>query len=109
MCQPMMGLLTHEDDPDGRYHCILTYSRALTPQEIADYELDDLTAYKPPSCKFQEQRQRLGLSLKDISDMTGISPRTMERYERNDGFLKCTVENAVKIAKAMNTTVEDLI
>lgn len=40
MCQPMQGLLRREDDMDGEYYDILVYSRELTTDEIADYELD---------------------------------------------------------------------
>ena len=41
-CQPMTGLIRREDDPTGRYHDILIYSRPLTDDELNDYELDYL-------------------------------------------------------------------
>ena len=39
-CQPMTGFVNREDDPTGKYYDILIYDRALSPKEIADYELD---------------------------------------------------------------------
>lgn len=39
-CQPMKGLIRREDDPTGRYHDILVYSRSLSDSEINSYELD---------------------------------------------------------------------
>lgn len=43
-CQPLDGLIESNDDPSGKYHSILTYNRQLTPDELTEYELDDLTA-----------------------------------------------------------------
>lgn len=40
--QPTKGILFAEDDPSGRYHAILTYSRKLTDKDLDDYELDYL-------------------------------------------------------------------
>ena len=40
-CQPN-GVIERQDDPGGRYHDILIYSRELTAKELADYELDYL-------------------------------------------------------------------
>lgn len=36
----MQGLDHAEDDPAGKYHNILVYTRPLTEQETRDYELD---------------------------------------------------------------------
>ena len=41
-CQPMDGFTEREDDPTGKYHDIISYSRKLTDKEVADYELDYL-------------------------------------------------------------------
>lgn len=41
-CQPMNSLVNIEDDPTGKYHDILTYSRHLTEKECQDYDLDYL-------------------------------------------------------------------
>lgn len=41
-CQPMDGFIDREDDPTGKYHDILNYSRQLTGQEETEYELDYL-------------------------------------------------------------------
>lgn len=39
-CQPLDGFLEREDDPLNEYHDVLVYSRRLTPEECAEYELD---------------------------------------------------------------------
>ena len=41
-CQPMKGLEKADDDPTGKYHSILTYSRELTQEELQEYELDEI-------------------------------------------------------------------
>ena len=41
--QPLDGLIETNDDPQGNYHTILKYNRELSPEEISQYELDDLT------------------------------------------------------------------
>lgn len=40
--QPRAGLLGIEEDPRGKYHNILVYSRRLTVEELKQYELDYL-------------------------------------------------------------------
>ena len=41
-CLPMAGLIRREDDPTGKYHDILIYSRPLNDHEQDGYELDYL-------------------------------------------------------------------
>ena len=41
-CQPKDGFNEREDDPSGKYHDILIYSRKLTDRELEEYELDYL-------------------------------------------------------------------
>jgi len=41
-CQPMNGLVRREDDPSGKYHDILVYSRPLNDHEQEECELDYL-------------------------------------------------------------------
>ena len=41
-CQPMRGLIERQDDSTGKYWDILVYDRQLTPEEVRDYELDEL-------------------------------------------------------------------
>lgn len=40
-CQPMRGLIDGVE-ASGKYWAMLTYNRKLTPEEIRDYELDEL-------------------------------------------------------------------
>ena len=42
MCQPMDGFLRREDDPNGKYHDVIVYSRELTDEELEQYELDEI-------------------------------------------------------------------
>ena len=39
-CQPMTGFIERIDDVLQEYHDILVYERALSKQELRDYELD---------------------------------------------------------------------
>ena len=39
-CQPSDGLQGREDDPEGKYHDVIIYSRPLSSEERRDYELD---------------------------------------------------------------------
>ena len=41
-CQPMNGFYERQDDPTGKYHDILIYTRQLQDEELEDYELDYL-------------------------------------------------------------------
>ncbi len=41
-CQPMKELLLVGDDPNGRYHDILSYARKLSDDDVTNYELDYL-------------------------------------------------------------------
>ena len=41
-CQPMRGLLRRKDDPLGMYWDVIVYSRKLTEEELAGYDLDYL-------------------------------------------------------------------
>ena len=43
-CQPKEGLIERQDDPKGKYHDLLVYDRKLTDKELADYELDLVSA-----------------------------------------------------------------
>lgn len=39
-CQPMKGLVSRQDDPQGIYWDVLIYDRALTKKEQTEFELD---------------------------------------------------------------------
>jgi hypothetical protein len=39
-CQPMNGLVDHEEDVTGKYWDILIYDRELTAEECKHYSLD---------------------------------------------------------------------
>lgn len=52
-------------------------------------------------------RERRGLTLQQIEDLTGISFNTISRYER--GIISPNVDTASKIAQALGVTVDELI
>lgn len=52
-------------------------------------------------------RERRGLTLQQIEDLTGISFNTISRYER--GIISPKVDTASKIAQALGVTVDELI
>lgn len=49
-----------------------------------------------------------GLMIKELSAMTGISKRTIDTYVSNRGVIP-SAEIAVRLAKALDTTVEYLV
>ena len=45
------------------------------------------------------------LSQQKLSDISGVPKRTIENIERNDN---CKVSTAIKLAKALNVTLDEL-
>lgn len=108
MCQPLDGLYSVEDGKDGYYN-ILKYKRPLTDKEQHDYELDDLNDYKIKSkSKIQERRMKLGWTAEVLAEKSGVQKRTIDRYEQQ-GVMKASVENILKIADALGVTILDII
>ena len=52
-------------------------------------------------------RERRGLTLQQIEDLTGISFNTISRYER--GVISPNTDTAFKIAQALGVTVDELL
>ncbi len=52
-------------------------------------------------------RERRGLTLQQIEELTGIALNTISRYER--GAISPTTETAQKIAQALGVTVDELL
>ncbi|MBQ6983076.1 MAG: helix-turn-helix transcriptional regulator [Synergistaceae bacterium] len=52
-------------------------------------------------------RERRGLTLQQIEDLTGISFNTISRYER--GVISPNIDTALKIAQALGVTVDELL
>lgn len=50
-------------------------------------------------------RNSQGLSLRTLSDLSGIPQRTIEDIER---FHRCKVDTAIKLADALGVTLDDL-
>lgn len=54
----------------------------------------------------KEKRKVLNLTQKQVADKLGISWQSYQRYEKNE--VAPTVYNALKIARALNSTVEEI-
>lgn len=57
--------------------------------------------------KLRELRQKMGLTLKQLSDNSGVSIQQLSRYER--GEIKPSADALANIAKALDTSVEDVL
>ena len=53
----------------------------------------------------QKIRIEKGLTVQQLADKAGLSKRTLEEIIRRD---KCTVDNAIKLADALNVTLDEL-
>lgn len=56
----------------------------------------------------REEISYQGITLKELADKSNVSKRTIESYVDSRGRMP-TAENAVRIAKALNVTVEYLV
>lgn len=55
--------------------------------------------------RLKEIRNRNHLSLRALSELSGVSQRTIEDIERFD---RCKVDTAIKLADALNVTLDEL-
>lgn len=53
----------------------------------------------------QKLRKEKGLTVQQLADLSGLSKRTVEDIMRRGD---CMVSNAVKLAKALNVTLDEL-
>lgn len=53
----------------------------------------------------QKIRKEKGLTVQQLADMSGMPKRTLEDIIRRDD---CMVSNAIKIADALNITIDEL-
>lgn len=53
----------------------------------------------------QKIRKEKGLTVQQLADLSGLPKRTLEEIIRRD---KCTVDNAIKIADALEVTLDEL-
>lgn len=56
--------------------------------------------------RIKEFRTKRGLRQKDVAKMIGVSVPSISYYER--GKKKPSINNALKIAQVLDTTIEDL-
>ncbi len=55
--------------------------------------------------RLKEIRNRRSLSLRALSELSGVSQRTIEDIER---FNRCKVDTAIKLADALEVTLDEL-
>lgn len=53
----------------------------------------------------QRIRNERGMTVQQLADASGLPKRTIEEIMRRD---KCTVDNAIKLAKALDVTLDEL-
>ena len=54
-------------------------------------------------------RRKSGMTQKDLADRTGIKVQKISWYECTDDLRNITLWNALRIAEALNCTVEDIV
>lgn len=60
--------------------------------------------------KLKENRERAGLTQKELSERSGVNLRTVQNYEQGyKDINKAQGLNLYKLAKALDVTMEDLI
>ena len=55
--------------------------------------------------RLKEIRNRKALSLRALSELSGVSQRTIEDIERFD---RCKVDTAIKLADALDVSLDEL-
>lgn len=53
----------------------------------------------------QKYRKEKGLTVQQLADLAKLPKRTVEQIIKRD---KCTVDNAIKLADALNVTLDEL-
>lgn len=56
--------------------------------------------------KLKERREALGLTQRQVAEKIGIAESAYQRYER--GVREPSISMALRLAKALNATVEEL-
>lgn len=103
---PKSGFVRIEKcDSDQDYYAVAVYERILLDKEIKKHELIDLNE---PVKKLT--RLRLGHEMRqsELSELTGISVRTIQSWELN-GMGGASLSNAYKIAYVLNCSLVDLL
>lgn len=58
--------------------------------------------------KLKEIRDRQGISMKKLSNASGVPVRTIEDIEKKGVNADCRVSTAKKLSKALNVTLDSL-
>lgn len=109
-CQPMDGFLERKDDPNGKYHDLIVYSRCLTDREVNDYELDFIDGrILPGQLKFNvEELKKEMHSFEDtnasLADALGVSRQSVSQVM--NGKHDFTYPQLIMIAARYNLSPE---
>lgn len=87
-CQPKDGFTEWLDDTTGKYWDIITYDRPLTPQEIEDYELDDLIT--PHDAPPHREMARRACIVRMLTQPTRQEPQRKSKLPNNLMTIKRT-------------------
>ena len=55
----------------------------------------------------KEKRREAGLTVKALSELSGVPARTIQNWE-SDGVGHASVENLLKVARALGVTLDEL-
>lgn len=102
---PKKGFIRFEEYgvPD-EYHSIAVFERMLSEAEMKRFGLIDLNE---PVKKLTRIRVSACMKQSELSEITGISTRTIQGYELN-GMNGASFRNVILIAKALRCNVMDL-
>jgi transcriptional regulator with XRE-family HTH domain len=59
--------------------------------------------------RIKRRREALGISLKALADLVGVSWQTVQQWEREEGGTAPKRERLATVAQALNTTPEELL
>lgn len=78
----------------------------LKPKPL--YQIRDVLSMYEQTLKISELIEKSGLTLEELADKTGISKNELKHYIDNN-FKRLSIDKAIGIAKALNTTVGGLL
>ena len=85
---------------------VAVYDRPLTDKEIKKFDLSPTCEYKVRN--IVKLRMAKGYTQEELGEITGLGRNAFQRYDLN-GAATIPLKYAVKIAKALDCTITDLI
>ena len=79
-------------------------------EEICIDTINKQLREKQRQTRLQAYRKRLGLSQKELSELTGVNLRTLQQYEvRDKDINKASMEKVISLADALYCNPKDLL